>query len=286
MYMSYFSEMGGALFSQPWRTMPGNQETLRNLKSYQPKNEQVTHVRILLHGPAGAGKSGFINSVDSVFQGRATGRALTDSISGTSFTQKYATYKIRKDPESFCSFIFNDIMGFESSYGVHEEDIKLALMGHVKDGYRFLSERRLVETDTGYNSDPTMDDRVHVLVSVVPVMSVSLLSEEIVKKMRAVRLAASDLGIPQVAILTKVDEACPKVKGNIKNVYKSKYLKEQVEKFSMLLGLPVNCIFLVKNYSSEIQTNDDCNAYILCAMNQIISLAEDSLDNPPNQPAC
>ena len=43
--------------------------------------------------------------------------------------------------------------------------------------------------DLFYNPPPTLDDRVHVLVSVIPADSISL-SEEVVKEMRDVRLAA------------------------------------------------------------------------------------------------
>ncbi|XP_038554583.1 interferon-induced protein 44-like isoform X1 [Micropterus salmoides] len=235
--------MGGALFSKPWRTMPQNkQENLDFVKSYQPRNKEVEHLRILLHGPVGAGKSSFINSVESVLRGRVTGRALTDAISGNSFTKKYTTYKIHKDPENIYSFIFNDIMGFEkddtekakekdTKGGVEVEDVKLALSGHVTEGYKFIPKHKLNQGDQGYNSSPTLDDRVHVLVCVIPASSLSILSDEVLKKMREVRLAASEMGIPQLAILTKVDEACPEVKKNINNVYKSKYLKEQVDKF-------------------------------------------------------
>ncbi len=48
---------------------------------------------------------------------------------------QYETYKIHKYPEGFYSFIFNDIMGLEKDSGVHVEDVKLAMRGHVTEGY-------------------------------------------------------------------------------------------------------------------------------------------------------
>ncbi|XP_049926174.1 interferon-induced protein 44-like [Epinephelus moara] len=195
----------------------------------------------------------------------------------------YTAYKIHKDHESYYSFIFNDIMGFEQKTitGVSVADVILALKGHVKDGYKFLPESPLQGSDQGYRSSPTLDDRVHVLVCVIPANSVSLLSEDVVKKMREVRLAASEMGIPQLAILTKVDETCPEVKKDVNKGYKSKHLKEQVGKFSMLLGIPPNCIFLVKNYDSEVTPNDGIDALTLSALRQMLTFGEDFLNNLP-----
>lgn len=50
-------------------------------------------------------------------------------------------HKIRKDEENFYSFVLNDTMGFEKlpDGGVHVEDVKLALRGHVRDGYQVQS---------------------------------------------------------------------------------------------------------------------------------------------------
>ena len=64
---------------------------LRKLKEFQLSTPDVSQLRILLHGPIGAGKSSFINSMNTVLQGRNTTAALADSAAGSeshSFTAK------------------------------------------------------------------------------------------------------------------------------------------------------------------------------------------------------
>ncbi|KAL7378499.1 hypothetical protein ABVT39_014739 [Epinephelus coioides] len=201
-----------------------------------------------------------------------------------SFTQTYKNYKLQKGrPDTFYPFAFTDIMGLESgtNRGVSVEDIKLAMMGHIKDGYTFNPLTKISENNPtiNYSKDPALKDRVHVLVCVVSAETSNILSDEHVTKMRDVRLAARDMGIPQVAILTKIDKACPEVKKDIKNVYKSKYLKKQMEEINVALGIPEYCIFPVKNYHSEIDTNNDTDTLILSTLRRIINFGEDFVNN-------
>ncbi|XP_027135115.1 interferon-induced protein 44 isoform X2 [Larimichthys crocea] len=226
---------GGSFLSTAWRDIDwgDNQRALQYVKDYKPEIEGQ-ELRILLHGPVGAGKSSFINSVQSVFNSRIYRQAFADNISHDSFTKDYKTYKIEKGPKdqnSFYPFVFNDIMGLDKDKGVLVDDVKLALRGHVKDGYRFNPESKLSEGDQFYNNNPTDNDKVHVLVCVVPANTVSLITDEVVQKIREIRKEASDLGIPQLVIITKIDEVCPEIKEDVKNVYKLKKVKATMELF-------------------------------------------------------
>ncbi|KAM8725865.1 interferon-induced protein 44-like [Acanthopagrus schlegelii] len=276
------------LLSKPWREInwSDKESTLQFVKNYKPHVEGQ-QIRILLHGPAGAGKSSFINSVQSVLRGRMYTQALEDNIGYDSFTKKYTTYKIQKeDQQSFYPFVFNDIMGLEPIKGVHVDDVKLALKGRVMDGYRFNPESKLSEDDQFYNNSPDDNDKVHVLVCVVPASTVSQMSDEMAKKIRDIRMEASALEIPQVAIVTKIDEVCPEIMDDLKNVYKVEYMKEKMEQFSAEVGIPMKSIFPVKNYHDEINLNSNMDSLILSAMKHIITTGEDHVNFKKNQSGC
>ncbi|XP_028460522.1 interferon-induced protein 44-like [Perca flavescens] len=265
-------------FNDPWRTINWeDKRDLQHVKDYKPQTDGQ-QLRILLHGPVGAGKSSFINSVQSVLQGRMYAQALVENTSHGCFTKRYTTYKIKKGPKTFYPFVFNDIMGLDPFKGVPVDDVKLALKGHVKEDYTFNPESTLSVDNPFYKKDPTNNDKVHVLVCVVPANSISLMKKETLDKIRNIRMEASKLSIPQVAIFTKIDEACPEIKNDLRNVYRAKYIKNTMEEFSVDVGIPMNCIFPVKNYHQEINLNNNIDSLILSALTNIINFGDDCIN--------
>ncbi|XP_063352275.1 interferon-induced protein 44-like [Pelmatolapia mariae] len=270
---------------EQWRTVSwgNNQEDLQYVRRYKPENSGIKHLRVLLYGPVGAGKSTFINSVKSILQGRPAIPAAASAITATrSFTKKYQTHKIKEGRGSSATVypvVFNDIMGLEegTNCGVHPEDIKLAMMGHVKEGHLFNPLAPLTEKDPDYNQTPSADDKIHVLVCLLSA-NASEIKESVLDKMNNVREMANDLGIPHIMIITKVDEACPETEKNLRNVYKSNYLKRKMKEFSSKVGITVNCIFPVKNYSHEIHLNEDVDTLILSVLKQIIDFGDDFIE--------
>ncbi|XP_030200368.1 interferon-induced protein 44-like [Gadus morhua] len=240
------------------------------------KKDTKKHLRILIYGPAGSGKSSFINSVDTVCQNRITCSAAASSFKGDTFTVTYKTYQIEKEGEGqYYPFVFNDVMGLESTNGVCEEDIKHAMQGHLKEGYKFNAASALRPSDEGYNKTPDINDKADILVCVVRADPDPMLKEVALAKMKCITKAARDYGIPQMAILTHIDEACPLVKESIQNVYKSEHMRMRMEVLQSLLGIPLTNIFPVKNYHEEIDLNADIDMLILRALRQIIQIAND-----------
>ncbi|XP_047244819.1 interferon-induced protein 44-like [Girardinichthys multiradiatus] len=120
-------------------------------------------------------------------------------------------------------------MGLASHGGMQEEDVKLVLKGHIKEGYKFNPESPISpDCNEFYNKSPTSKDMLHLLVCVVPANTIIMLQDKVIEKLRKIRKDASELNIPQVVIITKIDQFCPEIEENLKNVYKVTDLKKKV----------------------------------------------------------
>ncbi|XP_076153676.1 interferon-induced protein 44-like [Alosa pseudoharengus] len=268
------------LMATDWRKIDWGErnqmkDNVRNLELSKP---DVKILRILIHGPVGAGKSSFINSIDSIFQDRMTSGAIADNKSSHSFTKTYQTHKIKDGKYgTYLPFVICDSMGIEDghSQGMLPEDLSNILKGHIKDGLKLNAGSACSEKDRGYNHSPKLEDEVHCLVSILKATTVSMMPDDVFKKMKDVRAKATEMRIPQVALLTLVDETCPEVKKDLKQVYKSHKIRNQMEKCSNDLGIPMNCIFPVKNYHEEIHLNNDIDVLLLSALTHILNFAND-----------
>ncbi|KAK7925088.1 hypothetical protein WMY93_007398 [Mugilogobius chulae] len=212
-------------------TDKNNAELLQELTEYEPQNEEVKHLRVLVYGPVGAGKSSLINSIATALMGRMAIPAAA-----------------------------NNTQADEGSFTV-----------------QFNPKSSISPSDALYNPNPKPDDKAHVLVLLLSANCPGT-DPSVIQKMKEVREAARDLGIPQIAIGTHIDEMCEEIEKDLTNVYKSESLKKKMEIFSSEVGITVNCIMAVKNYSEEMKNNPDMDTLILTALKYMVDFGDDFIE--------
>ncbi|XP_013862748.1 interferon-induced protein 44 isoform X1 [Austrofundulus limnaeus] len=266
---------------RPWRTVIWDSyekrtELMETIRTYKPIARSVSQIRVLMIGPVGAGKSSFFNSINSVFRGHVTSHAISGS-STTSLTTQFRTYTLKDGRERKpLPIILCDTMGLEESKGagLDIDDISSILTGHLPDLYRFNPAVPLHSEAHNYQKSPGLKDKIHCVVYVIDACKISIMPSKLEEKLEAIRRKVNLLGILQLVLLTKVDEACPSVKEDLRNIYKSGYIKEITQEVSARLGVPQYCVLPVKNYSEELELDINCDILLLSAVIQMLRFAE------------
>ncbi|KAF7659689.1 hypothetical protein LDENG_00294800 [Lucifuga dentata] len=270
-----------------WRQVEWTEEQKMNLMKtiscYKPSCEEVAQARVLLLGPVSSGKSSFISSVQSVFNGRVTNHAMVGS-SSTSFTKKVSclhqlqSFTIRDgrgkggDP----GLVLCDVMGLGDGEmtGLTLHDILAIIKGHVPEGHKFSPEQPVTSETVGYVKKPSLKDKIHCVVFVVDATKMAAYPKGLKTAFQQLREHISDLGVHQVALLTHVDKICLETLKDASRVYRSLIIQQTMEKAGALLGMSTSYIVPVRNYSSQLSLDLNTDVLLLIAVDHILQYVD------------
>ncbi|XP_036452147.1 interferon-induced protein 44-like [Colossoma macropomum] len=276
----YRVEGAGSLMEKPWRNISWTSERRKALMDmitgWTHGVSSVKQARVLLVGPVGVGKSSFFNSISSVFKGYVSSQANTGS-AGTSLTTQFRTYSMKagKDrkllPITIC-----DTMGLEDGVnaGLDIDDFTSILKGHIQDKYQFNPSVPLQPESNSFCKEPSLRDRIHTVVYVIDAGKLKLISNKMIEKLAAFRRKANQMGVPQLVLLTKVDEACSSVMVDLKTVYQSRYIHKMMQEICVNLGVSLSNVVPVKNYSQDLELDPQTDILLLNALTQMLRATE------------
>ncbi|XP_049339087.1 interferon-induced protein 44-like [Astyanax mexicanus] len=192
----------------------------------------------------------------------------------------FRTYHIKggrgSTPVTLC-----DTMGLEegASAGLDIDDFTSILRGHIQGKYQSNPSMPLQTESPSFCKEPGLKDKIHTVVYVLDSSKVKLLSDKMIEKLAAIRRKANQMGVPQLVLLTKVDEACPSVAADLKTVYQSHSIYKTMQKVSSNLGVTLSAVIPVKNYSQDLELDIQTDILLLNVLIQMLRATEGFFDD-------
>ncbi|XP_016302331.1 interferon-induced protein 44-like [Sinocyclocheilus anshuiensis] len=200
----------------------------------------------------------------------------------SSLTTQFRPYYIKPSSSvTHVPFILCDTMGLEDGVntGLDVDDFATILKGHIQDKYQFNPLMPIQPDSPHFHKSPGLKDKIHCVVFVIDISRVKLLSDKTIEKFVVFRKKANQLSIPQLVLLTKVDEACPLVAEDLKNVYQSHYINKMMQEISSQLGVSLSVVVPVKNYYQELEIDSQTDILLLNAVVQMLRAADGYFDD-------
>ncbi|XP_033733490.1 interferon-induced protein 44-like [Pecten maximus] len=283
------------LMDRQWRTEPRfDREHLQNLKEevelYWPlrdmgvSEDALRNVNILFVGPVGAGKSSFLNSVESSFRGHVTLTAGAGS-RDKSVTSAFRRYPITASDNRRClRFQLCDCRGLQDGIDI-TKDIDSILEGHMPNNYVINTSSAMKANMHGYKQHPRLEDKIHCVVYVIDAdkhsnhadIHTPFITDNVKKQMKTIQENVDQKGIPQLILLNKVDTACDSTNKSTSEVFRSSAIRQRCIDAADCLGLPPMTVMPMKNYFMEPSTTDDISILALFNIRQMLRAADSFL---------
>ncbi|CDQ93655.1 unnamed protein product [Oncorhynchus mykiss] len=144
-------------------------------------------------------------------------------------------------------------LGDGETAGLTLHDTLAIIKGHAPEGHKFSPEQP-VRSETSVTWVSIGGSVLATAVMVVGTV-VNSVSQQCVKQMCFV-------GVHQVALLTQLDKVCQETDCDITQVARTNVEKSEMTKARALLGMSTSYIVPVKNYSSELDVDENTDIYI------------------------
>lgn len=176
-------------------------------------------------------------------------------------------------------------VGDEETPGLTLQDTLAVINGKVPEGHKFSGDVPTETKSSSLMSSQMMDNKIHCAVFVLNACHVTTPNEGLKESLRTLQAEIADMDIPQVVLLTHVDQVCHAVQQDIRHVYNSPIVQQKMQQAAELVGLPMSYVLPVKNYSSELAVYCNTDILILDAVNHILQAVDDTFEmNRPTSP--
>ncbi|XP_060590654.1 interferon-induced protein 44-like [Ruditapes philippinarum] len=271
---------------QPWRKHAEDtkwtekySKTLRSKVRKIVLNETCKPTLLLL-GPSGHGKSTLINSISTISNNRQSNIANSASAASTQSTTEFRRYELRGYLDTFRVADTAGVTLEENEQ--YLENILEIINGHIRPNKEFNVVNSTKDGDY-YIKSPGESDKVHCVILVVDIRNFDKMNTAFKNYKRSIQKMLAELNksdIPRILVLTHADKMDSNVNEDISKMFYSEKIKEAVEIASEALGIPLENIHPIVNYSntSYAVVEPILHIPILLALQAALYFASDTLN--------
>eukprot|EP00090_Calanus_glacialis_P029191 TRINITY_DN46847_c0_g1_i1.p1 TRINITY_DN46847_c0_g1~~TRINITY_DN46847_c0_g1_i1.p1 ORF type:complete len:247 (-),score=41.59 TRINITY_DN46847_c0_g1_i1:48-788(-) len=221
----------GGLFSKPWATIDiegWSQSEKEKLKQDIKDVKWAGYKNVLLIGQISAGKSSFLNTLESPIRNYVTSTASSGS-SGKSLTSEMREYIVKDEKNEAIPIRFLDSQGLEAT----DKGLKMEDVIQILDG------------------NDSVDKKIHCVCFVVNCANFKGMDEALFEKWNKIREESEKRNMEPLIILTNVDEVCEQTKQNPSLVFYSEIIHAKVTEVKNKLRLNARVVLPVVNYTEQ-----------------------------------